>query len=154
MSHSPPLYHWIDRFDAMRAKRRYGVVNDLSAIAFMLGILLLLAALPVPAVLARMSSLLDWATLLLLACVVYYFILSLPLALALLPVVTALAAVTALAGLQPGALPAVGSALVFAALCIDLVCQHRPTLRGFVEFAQLSMLLPLWRFHHAVQRKA
>ena len=153
METSPPLYHWIDRFDTMRANRRYGVVNDLASGMFGFALLLLLTVLPVPEALGNISKFLDWATLLLLAVVVYYFILSLPLALALLPVVLGIASLAALAAGRLDFVPALGAALLFIAACLDLVCQKQVSLRSFVEFAQLSMLLPLWRFHHAVQRK-
>lgn len=150
---TPPLYHWIDRFDAMRAERRFGWLNDVAALCFVLGMLMLLAALPVPPPLTQMSGLLDWAMLMLLAVVVYYFILSLPLALALLPVVTVLAAITMLGEQLPASRSLVGTTLLVVALILDWICQRSTSLRGLVEFSQLCMLQPLWRFHHAVQRK-
>ena len=154
MSPAPPLYHWKDRFDAMRANRRYGVANDVASGLFCFGLLLLLSVLPVPGALGGISKFLDWATLLLLAVVVYYFILSMPLALALLPIVLGIASLAVFAAGKLDIVPALGSACLFVAALLDLTCQKRVSLRGFVEFAQLSMLLPLWRFHHAVQRKS
>ena len=147
------LHHWIDRVDALRAMRRYGALNVVASLGFVLGILIVLAGLPVPAQLSSLSGLLDWSMLLLLVLVVYHFVMSVPLALALLPIVIALAAVPWWLRQLPISLPLVGTALLAMGICLDLACQRERSWRALVEFMQLAMLAPLWQFHHAVQRR-
>ena len=126
------LGHWIDRYDALFAARRLPWLHALATVLLALGVLTALWALPVPDALRRISVLLNWSTLLLIALIVYYFILSLPLALALVPI---------------------AAALITMALCLDLAGMRRKSARSLAEFVQLAMLAPLWLFHHAVQRR-
>ena len=147
------LGHWIDRYDALFAARRLPWLHALATVLLALGVLTALWALPVPDALRRISVLLNWSTLLLIALIVYYFILSLPLALALVPIVVAFGVSGGrLAALTPQ-LPLIAAALITMALCLDLAGMRRKSARSLAEFVQLAMLAPLWLFHHAVQRR-
>ena len=63
------------------------------AALLMLSVLGLLASLPVPAALHEISPYLDWATLFALAGILYYFMVSVPLAIGMILVMVALLAV-------------------------------------------------------------
>ena len=148
-----PLGHWIDRYDAMFAARRLPWLHALATVLLTVGVLTALWAIPVPDALRRISMLLNWATLTLIALIVYYFILSLPLALALLPIVVMLAVgIGVLAGVTAH-LPVIGAGAVLMALCLDLAGMREKSMRNLAEFIQLALLSPLWLFHHAVQRR-
>ena len=135
--HPTALGHWIDRYDAMFAARRAPWLHAVATVLLATGMLAALWAVPVPDALRRISVLLNWATLTLIALVVYYFILSLPLV---------LAAATA-------HLPLIATPAVLMALCPDLAGMRKKSLSNLAEFVQLAMLAPLWLFHHAVQRR-
>lgn len=63
----------------------------------------LLSSLPVPIALAQLSPVVDWGTLFVMAAVVYYFIMSITLALGTLPFIVVL--VAALMGLERSGAP-------------------------------------------------
>lgn len=147
------LGHWIDRYDAMFAARRRPWLHAVATVLLAAGLLAALWAVPVPDALRRISILLNWATLTLIALIVYYFILSLPLALALMPVVVALGVGIGLLASSTAHLPLIATAAVLMALCLDLAGMREKSLRNLAEFIQLTMLSPLWLFHHAVQRR-
>ncbi len=148
-----PIEHWIDRYDAMYTARRYPVAHAMAATLLIVGVLCGLWLIPVPAALSEISALLNWSTALLLALVVYYFILSLPLALALLPVIVMLAVMTGLIARASDHLALISVTLVAMSLCLDIAGMRQKSLRGLANFVQLGMLAPIWLFHHAVQRR-
>lgn len=147
------LGHWIDRYDALFAARRLPWLHAVATVLLALGVLATLWALPVPDALRRISVLLNWATLLLIALIVYYFILSLPLALALAPIVVVFGVAVGALAQATNQLPIIGAALIVMALCLDLAGMRAKSLRSLAEFVQLAMLSPMWLFHHAVQRR-
>ena len=150
---NPPLHHWIDRYDHLISERRYLWLHAIASCFMIVGTLALFWALPVPEALTRLSPLLNWSTALLLALIVYYFILSLPLALALLPVIAMLAVGVGGLSTLTSHLPLVSAALLVMAISLDLASMRNKTFGSLVEFLQLAMLAPFWLFHHAVQRK-
>ncbi|MEL6868965.1 MAG: hypothetical protein AAFO81_04105 [Pseudomonadota bacterium] len=148
-----PLKHWIERYDRLYQNRRYAPLHDIAALSFVLGILCAMKALPVPAEIQQISRLLDWSTLLLLTLIIYQCILSVPLALAVLPLVPVLTGIVYAIDLQPINLGLVSAALIGIAFCLDLASTRNKSLSGLIEFTQLAALTPLWRVHHAVQMR-
>ncbi|MEM8547292.1 MAG: hypothetical protein AAGF46_03925 [Pseudomonadota bacterium] len=145
------LRYWIARYDTLYAERRWAPLHDIAASLFVLGVLAVLKGVPVPDALARLSPLLDWSTLLLLVLVVYQCILSLPLALATLPVAILMAVATAWLASRPLATSLVGVHLLIMGLCLDVVAMRQKRIGSLIEFVQLAALAPLWRMHHSVQ---
>lgn len=105
----------------------------------------LLWSLPVPADFSAASPALNWGALFLLAAVVYYFIMSVPLAFGILPFIVAV--VAAVVWLESLAIPLWGSSLaIFIVAWIGQFIGHwvegkRPS---FFEDAQFLMIGPLW----------
>ena len=147
------LGHWIDRYDALFAARRLPWLHAIATVLLALGVLTALWALPVPDALRRISLLLNWSTLLLIALVVYYFILSLPLALALLLPVTLAAVGVGVLAEATEHLALIGLATAAMAVCLDLAGMREKRATNLGEFIQLTPLSPLWLIHHAVQRR-
>ncbi len=105
----------------------------------------MLWAIPTPAAFAEISPALNWGTAFLLAAVVYYFVMSIPLALGMLPVVVAIVlAVNWLASLS---IPLIySSAGLFIVAWIGQFIGHK--IEGqkpsFFEDVQFLMIGPLW----------
>jgi uncharacterized membrane protein YGL010W len=77
--------HWLDTYGADHTHRINRLLHGLCIPLSVLSIVGLLWSLPVPERFRQSPSLLNWGTLFLMASIVYYFVLSLRLALGLLP---------------------------------------------------------------------
>ncbi|MEL7537956.1 MAG: Mpo1-like protein [Pseudomonadota bacterium] len=105
----------------------------------------LLWAIPVPDGFAAISPALNWGTAFLLAAVVYYFVMSIPLALGMLPVVVAI--VAAVVWLDSLPFPLVYSSLaLFTAAWVGQFIGHQIEGKkpSFFEDLQFLMIGPLW----------
>lgn len=76
---------WLLRYEREHRDVRNAPVYWLAAPTLVLGTVGLLWALPVPAGLTDISPLLNWGSVFLMATMVYYFIISMPLAIGMLP---------------------------------------------------------------------
>jgi hypothetical protein len=139
--------HWLDAYDTLSAARSRLWLHTVAVVLLEIGVVALLWAVPVPAAFTAISPALNWGSAFLLATVVYYFLLSLPVALALLPAVFALAAAVAWLDRLPGGLGPVGGGLIAMAVLLDLAAarEKRPATVG--AFLQLVMIAPVWWFH-------
>jgi uncharacterized membrane protein YGL010W len=105
----------------------------------------LLASLPVPAVFAAVSPLLNWGTLLLAFGVVYYFAMSWSLALGMLVFVAIVIGVLALLDRLPGALWVTCTVLFVVAWVGQFIGHHYEGKRpSFFKDVQFLMIGPLW----------
>ena len=84
---------WLERFDKTHRQLTLPGLYSVSVLMVVTGTVGLLWTLPVPAEFQSISPLLNWGSAFLMAAAVYYFIISLSLAIGLLPFVVALAAV-------------------------------------------------------------
>jgi len=105
----------------------------------------LLWSLPVPDEFAQISPVLNWGSTFLMAAVVYYFIISMPLAIGMLPFVFGVAAVQIWLVESPHSIPQV-SAFVFALSLAGLWLGQRGNggFRAVIHDIQLIMIAPLW----------
>lgn len=105
----------------------------------------LLWSLPVPALFAALSPWLNWGTLFLLASLIYYARLSVPLALGMLPVSIGIVAFVAWLETLPVALAA-SSLGLFVAAWIGQFIGHKIEGKkpSFFEDLQFLMIGPLW----------
>lgn len=83
---------WLERFDKTHRQLTLPGLYSVSVLMVVTGTVGLLWILPVPAEFQSISPLLNWGSAFLMAAAVYYFIISLSLAIGLLPFVVALAA--------------------------------------------------------------
>jgi hypothetical protein len=83
---------WLQRYGDSHAELTYPALYWAAAPMVVLGTVGLLWAMPIPEEYARISPLLNWGTTFLMAAVVYYFIISVPLAVGMLPFVVGVAA--------------------------------------------------------------
>ena len=136
---------WLDHYARMHDDLTNPAIYWMGVPLVVLGTVGLLWSLPVPDAFLDISPLFNWGTAFLMAAVVYYFIISISLAIGMLPFVVGLAAVQmwlARSGLEP-----VGMSLgLLAAGIIALWLGHLrhgvvvPVLRDL----QLMMIAPAW----------
>ncbi len=83
---------WLERFGSSHEDLRYPLVFWLAVPALVCGYVGLLWSLPTPGQFYEISPLLNWGSAFLMAAAVYYFIISLPIAIGLLPFLLGIAA--------------------------------------------------------------
>jgi uncharacterized membrane protein YGL010W len=84
---------WLTDYGDSHTDIRNPGIYWLSVPILVLGTVGILWSLPVPEAFARISPVLNWGSVFLVAAVVYYFIISIPLAIGMLPFVAGIAAV-------------------------------------------------------------
>jgi len=84
-----PAQYWLALYDADHSHAANRALHHVCAPLFLLALLGLLWCLPMPAALASNLASINWATLFAMATVVYYFVMSITLALGSLPFVVA-----------------------------------------------------------------
>ena len=110
-----------------------------------MGVVGLLWWLPVPEELYRISPVINWGTLFLMAATVYYFIISVPLAIGMLPFIIGVGYIHVWLEASPYS-PVTASAGFLVAGVLGLLLgqrRNRPFLRLF-EDLQMMMIGPAW----------
>jgi len=136
---------WLDRYGRSHGNLSNPVVYWAAVPMVVVGTVGLLWYLPIPVEFARISPLLNWGSAFLMAATIYYFIISLSLAIGMLPFVLGLASLQLwLAGSE---YPALGvSTGLFVAGVVGLALGRRGTggVRAILEDLQLMMIGPVW----------
>jgi uncharacterized membrane protein YGL010W len=84
--------HWLDTYAAYHTNRTNRVLHSVCIPLAVVSVVGLLWSLPVPAPFRQSPSILNWGTVFLMATIVYYFLISLRLALGMLPFLVAVIA--------------------------------------------------------------
>ena len=136
---------WLVRYEATHENLRNPVVYWAAVPMIVLGTVGVLWHLPIPAEFFEISPLLNWGSAFLMATAIYYFIISLSLAIGMLPFLLGIAAIQLwLAG---SALPQIGvsvALLVAGTAGLWLGHQGDGRIRSIVQDFQLMMIGPLW----------
>lgn len=113
----------------------------------------MLWALPAPPAFAQISPLLNWGSAFLMASLVYYFIISLPLAIGMLPFIVGIAAFGMLLGQAEVSVAGVSLGVVVVSLA-GLYFGHHTTggVRSVLRDIQLMMIGPIWLLSRAYSR--
>lgn len=141
----PDTDQWLTRYERNNRDIRLPLVYWLAAPLLVLGFVGLLWALPIPAEFRRISPLLNWGSAFLMATLIYYFIISVPLALGMLPFIVGVMALEMWLAASDNWLRPVAAGLTLAGLA-GLVAGHasRGGLRAVFRDVQLLMIAPLW----------
>ncbi len=137
--------HWLDEYAKDHQHPVNQAIHKICVPLIVVSLIGLLWALPVPTAFVEISPALNWGTAFLLAAVVYYFILSIPLAFGMLPAV--LLSVVAVNWLDGLTWPLwATSAAIFIVAWIGQFYGHqiegkRP---AFFRDLQFLMIGPLW----------
>lgn len=141
----PDTDFWLTRFSQNQQGLSMRPLYWLATHLLVLGLIGLLWALPVPQALSAISPLLNWGSLFLMASLIYYFIISVPLAIGMLPVIVGIFAFELwLFGVGRWSRP--GAALLTLTGVAGLYAAHRGHggLRAVFRDIQLLMIAPLW----------
>ena len=146
---------WLERYEQNHQELTNPLVYWAAVPMIVLGTVGLLWYLPVPFEFYEISPLLNWGSAFLMATAIYYFIISLSLAIGMLPFLLGIAALHSWLAQSP--FPQFGvsvALLVSGTVGLWLGRRGKESLRGIVQDYQLMMIGPLWllsviykRFH-------
>ena len=136
---------WLERYEKNHQELTNPVVFWAAVPMLVIGTIGVLWHLPIPAEFFEISPLLNWGSAFLMATAIYYFIISLSLAIGMLPFLLGIAAIQSwLAG---SAYPQLGvsvALLIAGTVGIWLGRRGAGSLRAVLQDYQLMMIGPLW----------
>ena len=144
---------WLSDYGDSHAEIRNPGIYWLCVPVLVLGTVGMLWSLPVPAEFVRISPVLNWGSVFLMAAVVYYFIISIPLAIGMLPFVAGITAVQL--WLVDSAWSLVGtSAGLFVISIAGLYLGHykKGGIKAVFSDIQLMMIGPAWLLANLYKR--
>jgi uncharacterized membrane protein YGL010W len=134
---------WLTRYADSHEKLRNPVVFWAAVPMLVTGITGLLWSAPIPAEFGDISPLLNWGSAFLMVTAIYYFIISLSLAIGLLPLLLGLAAIQIWLG-HSGYPPFAVTAGLTVAGVVGLALGRGGRWRALLQDLQLIMLGPAW----------
>lgn len=136
---------WLERYEHTHRGLRNPLVYCAASPMIVLGTVGLLWHLPIPAEFIEISPLLNWGSAFLMATAIYYFIISLSLAIGMLPFLLGLAAVQLWLIQSPWPQLGIAVALLVAGTVGLMLGRHGPgRIHGVLQDLQLMMLGPVW----------
>ena len=144
---------WLDEYSESHRNVGNEILHWICVPAIVLSLLGLLASLPVPAAFLEISPYLDWATVFAIAAILYYFTVSVPLAIGMIIVMLGLLAVVRwLAGFTTPLW--ITCVAIFVVAWIGQFIGHalegkRPS---FFKDVQFLMIGPMWLLSHVYRR--
>lgn len=147
--------NWLERYEQSHGELRNPVVYWAAVPMIVLGTVGLLWSLPVPVQFVEISPLLNWGSAFLMATAIYYFIISLSLAIGMLPFLLGMAAIQLWLAASPWPELGVSTGLLVAGTVgLGLGRGGPGIVRELARDYQLMMIGPLWllsviykRFH-------
>ena len=137
--------NWLERYEANHQALRNPVVYWAAVPMVVIGTVGLLWTLPTPAEFFEISPLLNWGSAFLMATAIYYFIISLSLAIGMLPFLLGLAALQLWLAQSPYPPLGVSTGLLVAgAVGLWLGRRGPGSLRAVLQDFQLMMIGPAW----------
>lgn len=144
---------WLTDYGKSHRNITHAPVYWTSALVLVFGTVGLLWSLPVPAEFIEISPILNWGTTFLLATVVYYFIISLPLAIGMLPFIVVVVIFEVWLQWSPYSAVHASSGLLTAGLVGLYLGHYRGAgLIGVVRDVQLMMIAPVWLLSRIYRR--
>ena len=136
---------WLQRYEDTHQNLRNPVVYWAAVPMIVVGTVGVLWDLPVPPEFLEISPLLNWGSAFLMSTAIYYFIISLSLAIGMLPFLLGLASLHQWLAASPWPQSGISIALLVAGT-VGLVLGRwgQGGLRGVVEDFQLMMIGPAW----------
>ena len=136
---------WLERYEKSHQQLTNPVVFWAAVPMLVVGTIGIFWHLPIPAEFYEISPLLNWGSAFLMATAIYYFIISLSLAIGMLPFLLGLAAIQSWLADSPYPQLGVSIALLTAGT-VGLLLGRRGavSLRAILQDYQLMMIGPLW----------
>ncbi len=142
---------WLSRYQQSHQNLRNPMVFWAAVPMAVIGLTGVLWALPVPSEFQRISPLLNWGSAFLMVSAIYYFIISLSLAIGLLPFLLGLAAVQL--WLADSGLPPMGVSLgLLLAGLVGIALGRGGAPRAILQDVQLIMIGPVWLLSEIYRR--
>ena len=136
---------WLERYRSHRGNLSWPGIYWAAVPLVVFGTVGLLWSLPVPAAFEEISPLLNWGSAFLMAAAVYYFILSLPIAIGLLPLLIGIGILAMWLAASAWSLPRVAGGLLLAGLIgLSLGHRNKRALPALYEDLQTIMIGPVW----------
>ena len=137
--------NWLDRYEKGHGDLRNPLVYWAAVPMLVVGTVGLLWSLPVPAQFIEISPLLNWGSAFLMATAIYYFIISLSLAIGMLPFLLGLAAIQLWLAASPWPQLGVSTGLLVAGAAGLWLGRQGPGIAfAMLRDFQLMMIGPLW----------
>ena len=152
-SDNRPVEHWISEYGESHQNPTNKAIHWVCVPAIVFSVVGLMWSLPVPRVFQETSPLLNWGTIFLLASLVYYFVLSIPLALGMMLVIFALVLLMVSLSALTTPLWTISIAVFIIAWLVQFVGHHIEGKRpSFFKDVQFLMIGPLWLLAAAYRR--
>jgi uncharacterized membrane protein YGL010W len=137
--------NWLERYGESHKQLRNPIVFWASVPMVVLGTVGVFWALPIPLEFYEISPLLNWGSAFLMATAIYYFIISLSLAIGMLPFLLGIAAVQLWLAQAPYPALGVSTGLLAAGAVGLFLGRGGPgSIRRVLEDFQLMMIGPVW----------
>jgi uncharacterized membrane protein YGL010W len=137
--------NWLERYGESHQQLRNPIVFWSSVPMVVLGTVGVFWALPIPVEFHEISPLLNWGSAFLMATAIYYFIISLSLAIGMLPFLLGIAAVQLWLAQAPYPASGVSTGLLAAGTVGLFLGRGGPgSFRRLLEDFQLMMIGPVW----------
>jgi hypothetical protein len=136
---------WLSEFNERQGRASNPTLFWVSLLLVLFGITGILWSLPIPLEFEQISPFLNWGSALLMATVVYYFIISLPLGFGMLPFVLGIATMQVWLSDQAIQLEYLSSIMVGTGIAgLSLGHYAAGGIRAVLRDVQLIMIAPLW----------
>ena len=145
---------WLAEYGEDHRDISFAAIYWVSVVVLVFSTVGLLWVLPIPAEFEQISPLLNWGSTFLMAAAVYYFIISMPLAIGMLPFVFGIAALQVRVQQSPWPLSYV-AAILFAASVVGIYLGRSSsdgTMRAVMRDIQLMMIAPAWLLSNLYRR--
>jgi len=150
----PEADGWLIEYGNSHRDLDYPVIYWLSVVLLVAATVGLFSLLPIPDEFVRISPVLNWATTFLMAAVVYYFIISISLAIGMLPFVFGLTALQIWLADSSLPLDRIVAGLFLASIAGLFAGRYsRGGIRSVLADIQMMMIAPIWilsRFYRRV----
>ena len=149
----PESSDWLEKYERCHTNISYPTIYWASVPAVVLGTVGLLWLVPVPDEFVKISPLLNWGSAFLMVSAVYYFIISLSLAIGMLPFLLGVAAFQTWLSQSGFSPPRVSAGLLTAGI-IGLWLGHRHAggIVAVVRDLQMMMIGPVWLLSELYRR--
>ena len=149
----PETDGWLAAYGERHEDISFAGIYWVAVLTLVLGTVGMLWSLPVPGEFARISPLMNWGSSFLMAAVIYYFIISMPLAIGMLPFIFGVAAVQAWLVDSPHSIVRVSTTLFVLSLAgLWLGHRDRGGIRAVFHDIQLMMIAPVWLLSRLYKR--
>ena len=149
----PETDKWLTEYGRRHSDVRFGGIYWVAVITLVIGTVGMLWSLPVPAEFTRISPVLNWGSSFLMASIIYYFIISMPLAIGMLPFVFGVAAIQVWLVDSPHDQVLISGTTFIASLAGLYLGHHADGgIRAVLRDIQYMMIAPAWLLANLYRR--